>query len=113
MHELSVTEQLLNTTLEHAERANAGRVLKVNLVIGELTCFMEESVRFYFDILSEGTIADKALLSISSIPARGRCGQCRNDFSPKETDWLCPRCGGSLGDVISGREFYVESIEIE
>jgi hydrogenase nickel incorporation protein HypA/HybF len=113
MHELSVTEEVLNITLDHADKARAARVLKVNLVIGELTCFMEESVRFYFDIMSEGTIADKALLSISSIPAMGRCGQCRLEFVPKRTDWLCPRCGGSLHDLISGREFYVESIEIE
>lgn len=113
MHELYVTEQLLNITLAEAEKANAGRVMKVNLVIGELTSFMEDSIRFYFDILSEGTIADKAFLSISAVPAKARCGQCHVEFMPRETDWLCPRCGGFMEDLISGREFYVESIEIE
>ena len=113
MHELYVTEQLLNITLEQAEKANAGRVMRVNLVIGELTPFMEESIRFYFDILTEGTKAEKASLSISRMLARARCGQCRVEFTPKETNWLCPQCGGFFEGIISGREFYVESIEIE
>ena len=113
MHELSVTEQLLSITLEHADRANAKRVLKINLVIGDLTSFVGESIQFYFDLLSEGTKAEKASLSISRIPAKARCRQCQNEFIPEKMDWLCPRCGGLIGDVISGREFYVESIEVE
>ena len=113
MHELSVTEQLLNITLEHADRANAQKVLKVNLVIGDLSGFEGESIQFYFDLLSRGTKAEKASLSISRVPARVRCRQCRNEFAPEAMDWLCPRCGGLIEDVISGREFYVESIEVE
>ncbi len=48
MHELSVTEQLLGIVLDHARKAEAKRVLKVNLVIGELTGFVrgEHSVLF-------------------------------------------------------------------
>jgi hydrogenase nickel incorporation protein HypA/HybF len=113
MHELSVTEQLLDITLEHARKANAERVLKINLVIGDLSSFVGESIQFYFDILSEGTKAEKASLSISRIPARASCKQCQNEFTPGGMDWLCPRCGGFIEDMISGREFHVESIEVE
>ena len=113
MHEFSVTEHLLDITLEHAEKAMASRVLKVDLVIGDLTGFMEESIRFYFDILSEGTKAEKALLSIARVPVRARCGQCLTEFTPREGNWHCPQCEGSMKEIISGREFYVESIEVE
>jgi hydrogenase nickel incorporation protein HypA/HybF len=113
MHELSVTEQLLDITLEHARKANAQRVLRINLVIGDLSAFVGESIQFYFDILSKGTNAESASLSISRIPARARCRQCQNEFTPKGTDWVCPQCGGFIEEVISGREFYVESIEVE
>lgn len=113
MHEYSVTEHLLDITLKHAEKAMASRVLKVDLVIGDLTGFMEESIRFYFDILSEGTKAHKAALTIAHIPVRVRCGQCLAEFTPREGNWRCPLCEGSMKEIISGREFYVESIEIE
>jgi hydrogenase nickel incorporation protein HypA/HybF len=113
MHEYSVTEHLLNTTLKHAEKAMASRVVKVDLVIGDLTGFMDESIRFYFDILSEGTKAEKAVLEVARIPIRARCGQCLAEFTPGKGNWHCPLCGGPMKEIISGREFYVESIEVE
>ena len=113
MHELSVTEQLLAITLEHARKANAERVLAVHLVIGDLSSFVGESIQFYFNILSEGTKAEKASLSMTRIPARVRCKPCQHEFTPEGSNWLCPRCGGLIEEVISGREFYVESIEVE
>jgi len=61
MHELSVTEEILKITLEHARRAKADRVLKVHLVVGDLTGFAGESIQFYFDLLSEGTEAERPL----------------------------------------------------
>lgn len=113
MHELAVTGQLLDITLEHAERVMASRVLRINLVIGDLTGFMEESIRFYFDILSEGTKAHNALLSIARIPIRALCGQCRTQYTPGKDSWRCPLCRGALREIVRGREFYVESIEVE
>ena len=113
MHELSVTEQILNITLEHARQARAGGVLRINLRIGDLTNFVGESIQFYFDILAKGTLAEKASLSITRIPARARCRQCQEEFTPAGMDWICPRCGGFIEKIVSGREFYVESIEVE
>ena len=113
MHELSVTEQLLNVVLEHARKAGAKEVLKVNVVIGELTGFVNESVEFYFEILSKGTEAEKASLIIARIPARVRCRDCEREFQPDGSRWNCPHCGGLIEEVLAGRELYVGSIEVE
>ncbi|HSB03815.1 MAG TPA: hydrogenase maturation nickel metallochaperone HypA [Thermodesulfobacteriota bacterium] len=113
MHELSVTEQLVEIVLEHARKAKAERVLKINLVIGELSSFVGESIQFYFDVLSKGTEAESASLSISRIPAKARCRECNIEFHPGGTDWFCPTCSGPIEQILEGREFYVESIEVE
>jgi hydrogenase nickel incorporation protein HypA/HybF len=113
MHELSVTEQLLNVVLEHARKVSAKQVLKVNVVIGDLTGFVNESIQFYFEILSRGTEAEKASLDITRIPNRVRCHDCKQEFQPDRGDWHCPDCGGSIEEVLGGRELYVESIEVE
>lgn len=113
MHELSVTEELLALTLQHAKKANAGKIVKINLVIGSLTGLAEESIRFYFNILSEGTVAEESLINISRIPLRVRCQKCTLDFTPQADNWRCPACNGYRGDIICGRECYVDSIEIE
>jgi hydrogenase nickel incorporation protein HypA/HybF len=113
MHELSVTEELLKVVLEHARKASAKQVLKVNVVIGDLTGFVSESIQFYFDILSKGTEAEKASLEITRIPSRVRCHDCKKEFQPDGGDWRCPDCAGFIEEVLGGRELYVESIEVE
>ena len=116
MHELSVTEQILQIVLDHARKAKAKRVSKVNLVFGELTGFVAESIQFYFDVLSKETEAEKASLSMTRVPATARCQKCKKEFHPGGSgsiDWLCPSCGGPVEEIVAGRECYVESIEVE
>ena len=48
MHELAVTQSILDIALRHAERVGAQRILSINLVIGELTGFVDDSIQFYF-----------------------------------------------------------------
>jgi hydrogenase nickel incorporation protein HypA/HybF len=113
VHELPVTEQILKIVLDHAREGKAARVLRINLVIGELTSFATESIHFYFDMLSKETEAENASLSISNIPAKARCQSCKGEFHPGGMDWFCPACGGPVEEILGGREFYVESIEVE
>jgi len=113
MHELSVTQNLLAIVLEHAERAGARRVTRIDLRIGALTGIVDESVQFYFDFVSRDTPAAGARLAFTHIPARLRCRSCGVEFEPEDRDWLCPGCGATGGDVVAGRELTIESIEVE
>jgi hydrogenase nickel incorporation protein HypA/HybF len=113
MHELSVTQHLLAIVLEHAEKAGARRVVRVNLRIGALAGIVDESVQFYFDFVSRDTPAAGAELSFARVPARFQCRECGAEFEPEERDWLCPGCGATGGRLIAGREMAVESIEVE
>ncbi len=113
MHELAVTQSILDIVTEHARRANAQRILRIHLVVGELTGFVDDSIQFYFDLLSPGTLAEGAELQIERVPARVKCRQCTGEFSPRDFNWICPTCSAVGGDVIAGQEFRVESIEVE
>lgn len=112
MHEMAVTEDILRIVEDHAKRGGASQVTDIYLVIGELTSFVDDSIQFYFDMLSPGTIADGATLHFERIPTRFRCRKCGYEFEPEERDWLCPVCHALGGDVIAGKEFYVESLEV-
>ena len=113
MHELAVTQSMLNLALEYAERGHAQRITRINLVVGEISGIVDESVQFYFDIISRGTLAEGAQLSFRQEPARFRCSACGHEFPLQDGNWICPACQGLGGEVISGREFYMESIEVE
>jgi len=113
MHELAVTQSMLNLALEHSERAGARRITHINLVVGEIASIVDDSVQFYFDFISKDTLAEGAQLSFKRLPARFRCSACGQEFPLRDGNWICPACQRLGGEVISGREFYMESIEVE
>ncbi len=112
MHELPVTEDILRIVAEHAQKAGAMHVTRINLVIGDLTSFIDDSIQFYFGMLSPGSPAEGAELHFQRIKTRFRCRKCSQEFEPEDRNWICPACGALGGDVITGKEFYIESIEV-
>jgi hydrogenase nickel incorporation protein HypA/HybF len=113
MHERAVTESLLEIAIRHAQQAGATRITALYLVIGQLSSFIDESVQFYWDILSEDTIADKATLHFKRIPVEMVCLDCQLRFSPDDTDFACPNCSSSRVKVVAGEEFLLEAIDVE
>jgi hydrogenase nickel incorporation protein HypA/HybF len=114
MHELSITQSILEIALRHAQQAGARRITAINLVIGDLTGFLDDSIQFYFDFLSEDSIARGAQLHFERIAARVRCQACGADYVPPNSRlWACPECGALGSEVIAGREFSIASLEIE
>jgi hydrogenase nickel incorporation protein HypA/HybF len=113
MHELSITQNILSIAVEKAKAAKSNKVTRINIVIGELSGIVDESVQFYFEIIRKDTIAAEASLSFNRKPILLRCRNCGTEYSPKELDWNCPNCKEQNGEIISGRECHVESIEVE
>ena len=112
MHELSVVESMVSVVLKHAERNRAREVTKINLVLGEVSTVMEEPVKFYFELIGRDTIAEGAELNFRRTPFTARCAECGHEFGIVEFDLRCPQCSGTETEITSGREFQVESIEI-
>jgi len=113
MHELAVTESLLELALRHAERAGARRIVRLNLVIGELASIVDESVQFYWDIISRDTMAEGAQLHFDRVPGTLRCVRCGHVFPINGSNYACPACDGEQLVVARGDEFRLESIEVE
>jgi hydrogenase nickel incorporation protein HypA/HybF len=113
MHESSITESLLSLAVEKATEAKAGKITRINLVVGELAGVVPECVQFYFNFISKDTIADGAELAFVNKPATVRCRKCDKIFTPTDSDWACPDCREQGVEIVTGRECYMESIEVE
>jgi hydrogenase nickel incorporation protein HypA/HybF len=114
VHELPITQSILEITQRHAQTAGAHRVSDIYLVIGELSSIIDESVQFYWPIVSEGSIAEGARLHFRRIPTEMVCRDCETRYSPAQgEDLRCPHCGGANVRVEAGTEFYVEAIEVD
>ncbi len=113
MHELSVVESILDISLRHADQNGASRIVRINLVLGELTGIVDNCITFYWEMLAKDTIASKAEINFRKVPVVARCTACSEEFTPEEHDLTCPKCGEVKAELVHGREFQVESIEIE
>ncbi len=113
VHELSVTESLLNLAVRHAQQAGAVRVTDLYLVIGQLSSILDESVQFYWDMISEGSICEKARLHFERVPAKFRCLDCNEEYQLPGELIACPRCNSEHLKVISGDEFRLDHLEAE
>jgi len=113
MHELSITQGILDIALEQAKAANATSIIRINLTIGALTGIVDDCVQFYFEILSKDTIAAGASLAFDRPATRLRCGGCGTAFEPGDLAWSCPSCGSQRAEITQGRECLVNSIEVD
>jgi hydrogenase nickel incorporation protein HypA/HybF len=109
MHELAITENIRDIALKHAK---GQRVTDVYLVIGQLSSIIDDSVQFYWDIISQSTSAEGARLHFHRIPAEFQCRECEYRFPLSKDEYSCPKCGSMRVMVVAGEEFYIESIEV-
>ena len=113
MHELSVTQSMMDIVLQQAKDADAKKVTRINLVIGEMSGVVSDCVQFYFDFLKKGNAAENAVLNFKLIPVELKCRNCSVVFNPGESAWECVSCQSKDLEVVRGQESYVESIEVE
>lgn len=113
MHEYAVTKNILEIVLETANNADAKKVLEIRLEIGELSSFEEGSIKMYFDMLSKDTIAQGSKIEVKKIAAMLYCKSCDLNYSLIHIDFNCPQCGEVGTYRGSGKDFLIESIEVE
>lgn len=113
MHELAVTENLLEIAVRHGEAAQASRVTDLYLRIGQLSSFVDDSVQFYWDIISKGTICEGAILHFERIPAQLQCLDCARTYNLEGEIQPCPQCGSLRVKVLRGDELKLDSIAVD
>lgn len=113
MHEYAVTQSIVDIVVKEAENAGASRISEIRLVIGDLSSIIDESVSMYFDIISRGTAAERARLVFKRLPARFSCDACKLEYDKPERGFDCPACGNIGRLTGGGKEFYIESMEVD
>jgi hydrogenase nickel incorporation protein HypA/HybF len=115
MHELQITERILEVVLEHARGQDVSKVVRIHLRIGALSDLEDEWIQHYFDYLSRGTVAENAILAITRTGAVLSCKSCACSFEVKREELgqaRCPDCGEAGLELIAGREYLIENMEV-
>ena len=122
MHEMSVTQGVLNMALEHAQ---GRRITDIYLQVGRLSPVVPTSVELFFDYLSKGTLAEGARLHFEIAPIEMTCTECGRQADLSEWADLAPQfvmvkafergcaCGSKRLKVTGGVAFGLVSLNVE
>lgn len=113
MHESTLAANILEIVIDQASRAHVPAVRRIDLCIGEYAGVEATTLAGCFELLAEGTLAEGAPLEIVRIPATGTCTLCGAKACRSGRIFRCPVCGTSSVKLVTGRELYVKSIEVE
>ena len=110
MHEMSITQSVVDICTQHA----AGRrVVEVVLEVGALSGVVPEAVEFCFEACTRETLLDGARLTIERIAARGACRDCGATFPLAAYHEPCTACGSYAVTIQTGEELRVKELEVE
>lgn len=120
MHELSIAATLMESVLDFVEARHIGKVLRVRLAIGELTCVQHDQLKFCYESVARETALQDSTLEIEEVPARVNCAHCGYEGPPKY--WMdsladtpiatlqCPDCG-QAAEAAQGHELAIKTIQ--
>jgi hydrogenase nickel incorporation protein HypA/HybF len=113
MRERNAIQSLLTKALLKARESNAKRVKALQLAIGEISELDQTAIHEHWKEISRGTPAEQAQLRFRLIIAEVQCMACFMKYHPLDGEIHCPHCGSYGAKILSGEEFYLESIELD
>lgn len=111
MHELAIMKNVISIVESEAQKGEFTRVIAIKLRIGAASGIVHRCMSDFFPIASRGTIAENAELRMEAIAVTVHCNSCGFEGAPSGA--VCQSCGGEDYTLVTGREFLVDSIEVE
>jgi hydrogenase nickel incorporation protein HypA/HybF len=110
MRQLHAIQSVLAKALLKAGESNR-RVRSIQLALGEISEIEPTAIQEHWEKIIKGTPAERAQLRFRSIKAEVQCMACFMKYHPWNGKIHCPYCGSYGAKVLSGEEFYLDSIE--
>jgi hydrogenase nickel incorporation protein HypA/HybF len=113
MHEMSLCEGVLQILQDHARSQGFRKVKRVWLEIGALSGVDPEAMRFGFDAVMQGTLAEGAVLEVIALSGQAWCLPCSRTVPVKARYDACPECGSYQLQITGGDEMRIKELEVE
>ncbi len=113
MHEVGLCKTILTIVCQKVVEKKLSCVKKIYLEIGQLASVDQSALIFSFNVISNGTAAEKAELEIIDIQGKAICDSCEKINSVNQYGTACQTCGSFFLRITEGEEFRVKSMEVE
>mgnify|MGYP000096092015 CR=1 FL=1 len=112
MHEMSLCENIREIICEQAAKDGFTRVNRVWLEVGPLSCVEPDALRFGFDVVMRGSVAEGACVEIITPAAIARCSLCGQSATIAQRYDPCPFCGTGPMEMLSGDALKISKLEV-
>ena len=109
MHELSISQAIVDVVLEHAQ----GRPVEAVAVrIGALRRVRPESLTSCWDVVRRRPPLERSVLLVEEVPGVVHCTSCGRRSTLGGSRLRCPACGDGQVRVLRGEECQVTAVEL-
>ncbi len=112
MHELSICQGIVQVIEEQAASQQFRSVEQVWLEIGPLAGVELDALRFGFDVVTKGTVAENARLTIIETEGAAWCLPCGKTVTVSQRFDACPDCGSYQMQITGGDELRIKEMEV-
>jgi len=112
MHEMALCEGLVQALEEQAGSQGFRRVHAVWVEVGSLAVIECDAMRFNFDIVARGTLAEDAQFNIIEVDGSAWCLPCGAKVVMQRFGDPCPKCGGYQLQVLDGKQIRIKQLEV-
>ena len=112
MHEMSIAMNIVNIACKEADKDGAESIASIEIDIGRLSGVMIDSLKFCYDSVCKGTMAESSELLINELPAMAKCKKCNHSFEIDSFMALCPECESYEIDILQGRELKLKAVSV-
>ena len=113
MHELSIALGIVKIAREELAKAQARKVISIELEIGDLAGIEFEALDFVWPMAVKDTVLEDAQRKINKIQGVAKCLECSKEFPLVQVYDPCPNCNSYLKGIIKGKELRVQALEVE
>ncbi|MFW6134157.1 MAG: hydrogenase maturation nickel metallochaperone HypA [Elusimicrobiota bacterium] len=114
MHELSIVQSMVNQLQQSLTSEQLPKVESISVKVGEFSGIIPDTMSFAFTAIKNETPFKNSKLDIVTVPFKASCKSCGSTFGMKERFiFICPECNSRDLDILSGKELYIESVELK
>jgi hydrogenase nickel incorporation protein HypA/HybF len=112
MHEMSLCEGILQVLEQQAQQQNYSTVKTVWLEIGKLSSVEPDAMRFSFEVIMQGSLAESAKLEIIEVNGQAWCFSCQQNVIIEHRYDGCPHCGAYQLQINDGEQMRIKELEV-
>ncbi len=113
MHELGITQSIVEIALRTAQEQGAREIHSVTVEVGSLAGVVGDALQFCYEACSKETLLEGSRLLIEEVAARARCRACGTEFPLADLLACCPQCDSAASDLLCGEEMRIKEMEID